>query len=170
MKRLTMDQIWLTAPSPAMRLGREAGASGWRVNAAAQAWAQARELSADCLWPALAAELRAVPEGTTAGELAAAPLHWQAVPIGDPHDGERLVWFTPSEAEPWRSAADKLALMQDFVAIGVCAPTRRAGTRRCSSSSASIRARARPASSAPWTSSTRTTGSDSCRSTCASCA
>ena len=46
-----------------------------------------------------------VPEGTTAGELAAAPLHWQAVPIGDPHDGDRLVWFTPSEAEPWRKPA-----------------------------------------------------------------
>jgi PAS domain S-box-containing protein len=114
-----MDQIWLTAPSPAMRLGREAGAPGWRVNAAAQAWADARGLGGDCLWSALAAELRAVPAGATGGELAGAPLHWQAVPIGDSRDDDRLVWFSPSEAQPWRSAADKLALMQDFVAIGV---------------------------------------------------
>ncbi len=114
-----MDQIWLAAPSPAMRLGRDTPASGWRVNGAAQAWAEAEGLSGAELWATLAAELHAALESATQGDLGAVPLHWQAVPIGD----DWLVWFSPSgsarAAASWRSAADKLALMQDFVAIGV---------------------------------------------------
>jgi len=122
MKRLRMDQIWLTAPSPAMRLAREQPAGGWRVNAAAQTWADARGLNAAALWPALAAEWRAALQGaTTQGELAALSLHWQAVALDDGW----LVWFGPIEpaatpaAAPWGSAAEKLALVQDLATIGV---------------------------------------------------
>ena len=114
-----MDQIWLAAPSPAMRLGRELDASGWRVNAAAQAWAAEHGLNPAELWPALAAELQAaLADEAARGTLETWPLRWQALPLTPGW----LVWLSPIEPAPsasWCSAADKLALVQEFAAIGV---------------------------------------------------
>ena len=114
-----MDQIWLVAPSPAMWLGHGASGADWRVNAAARGWADAHGLREQDVWPALAVEWSAALSQHDHGRLAAPPLEWQAVTLGEGW----LVWFTPVEAEvapmPWRGAAEKLALVQDFVAIGV---------------------------------------------------
>ena len=115
-----MDQIWLMAPSPAMRLGGEANADGWQVNAAARQWAEGCRLSGE-LWAQVARELqaalRAEPQGR--GQLASAPLQWQAVPLADGW----LVWFsprvTPSAAALWGGSSDQLALVQEFLTIGV---------------------------------------------------
>ena len=113
-----MDQIWLASPSPAIRLGPEVNDGSWRVNPAARAWADGRGLSAD-LWPSIAAELRAALPQALRGRLSALPLRWQAVVLEDGW----LVWLCPAgptdAPAPWRSAADKLALVQEFVTIGV---------------------------------------------------
>ncbi|MEP7296230.1 MAG: PAS domain-containing protein [Burkholderiales bacterium] len=89
------------------------------MNAAAQDWADALGLRAEDVWPTLAAEWRAAVGGSDRGRLVAPPLCWRSVALDDGW----LVWFATAEGErapmPWRSAADKLALVQDFVAIGV---------------------------------------------------
>jgi PAS domain S-box-containing protein len=115
-----MDQIWLMAPSPAMRLGREANADGWQVNAAARQWAESRRLN-DALWGVVARELRVAlqADDDLRGQLAGAPLQWQAVALADGW----LVWFsprvTPSAAAPQGGNGDQLALVQEFLTIGV---------------------------------------------------
>jgi PAS domain S-box-containing protein len=116
MKRQRMDQIWLVAPSPAIRLRREAAADGWQVNTAAQRWAAGRGLG-DGLWAQVAGELGSALQrhAPATGRLAAALLDWQAVALADGW----LVWLSPVAAAPSGAAADKLALVQDFLAVGV---------------------------------------------------
>ncbi len=113
-----MDKIWLASPSPAIRMWPGAPDSGWRVNEAARGWAEVRALGAD-LWATVADELHAALRDARRGRLAALPLQWTAVELDDGW----LVWFSPaSDAEtpaPWRSADDKLALIQELGNVGV---------------------------------------------------
>jgi len=118
-----MDHIWHAAPSPAIRLGEGVHPLGWRVNAAAQQWAEARGLSAQT-WPDVAIELRArLLHGAQHGRLPALTLDWTAVTLGA---ADWLVWMSPAAPVtnvaapiPWRSAEDQLALVQELVKIGV---------------------------------------------------
>jgi signal transduction histidine kinase/ActR/RegA family two-component response regulator len=111
-----MDRIWLAAPSPAMRVWPEADRHGWRVNAAAADWAE-RAGVAPADWPVIAAELFARQHDArpASGRLAAPALRWVATPM----QPGWLVWLNPADGGPWRSAEEKLALVQEFGAIGV---------------------------------------------------
>ena len=115
-----MDEIWLVAPSPAVRLRRGAGAEDWQVNAAASSWADRRHLGAQ-FWSMVAAELRAaLHDGLAeAGELACASMRWQSVPLAD----GVLVWLMPQAPTPdsagQADTAEQLALVQDLMSIGV---------------------------------------------------
>ena len=117
MKRHTMDRIWLAAPSPAMRVWKDAERPGWRINAAARAWGE-RVGVAPTVWPAMAVALIEGQKGPhpATGRLETPKLHWQSVPLA----AGWLVWLTPPNGgDVWDSADDKLALVQEFGAIGV---------------------------------------------------
>ena len=114
-----MDQIWLAAPSPAMRLRRDAGDEFWRINEAARTWARSQSLDA-AFWLTTAEDLRAALSESTASESAGTlPIPWASLTLDDGW----LVWFSP----PMRpvvplgriGSADKLALVQEFITIGV---------------------------------------------------
>jgi len=99
-----MDELWQSAPTPAMRVWRTAGAPAWRLNAAAQAWAGSSGRP-DAEWLALAeAALKAcagagVPLDT---ELPAGhPLRWlrvRAIPLPD----GVLLWLLSGAVAPSR--------------------------------------------------------------------
>ena len=115
-----MDQIWLAAPSPAMRLWRGAGAEFWRVNRVAEQWASSQSLGS-AFWPTAAEDLLAALREADAsnGLHGLRPVPWTSVPLEDGW----LVWFSPSQRAPQGAGrigvADKLALVQEFITIGV---------------------------------------------------
>jgi PAS domain S-box-containing protein len=126
-----MDQIWLAAPSPAMRLWRGAADVFWRVNPAAEQWTERQGLDAG-FWARTADELlAALSSASPSGEpLAAVPMAWTSVPLPDGW----LVWFDPAQ-QPVRTvgrvgSADKLALAQEFITIGVFERDLRTGEGR----------------------------------------
>ena len=114
-----MDQIWLAAPSPAMRLRRGAGDGFWRINDAARSWAERESLDA-AFWPATAEALHAALSQSDDSEVAGTrPVPWASLVLDDGW----LVWFSPPPrpAVPLGriGSADKLALVQEFITIGV---------------------------------------------------
>ena len=124
MKRQAMDQIWLASPAPAVWLER--GGAEWRVNRAALAWAGRCGFVEPDPWRRFAQTWRAaLGSDQNEGELATPAVAWRAIEVG----AGWLIWLTPLDtaepaelarsAQPWRSAADKLELVQTFAAIGM---------------------------------------------------
>ncbi len=117
-----MDQLWLAAPGPAIKLWPEAGAAGWRLNAGALLWSRSRGLD-DAALRALADRLLAAqaPALAREGRVAALSLGWKSVPF----DAGWLVWLMPEDALTGAAsvvlstAADKLALVQEFGRLGL---------------------------------------------------
>lgn len=118
MKSVTMDRIWLEAPFAAMRLWPEGQHHGWRVNSAAHAWRERHWLGQDA-WSGVAAELFSVlgQDAPASGDLTTAPLHWESTSLSFGW----LVWLMPpSVAAPgWSQPEERLALVQEFGAIGL---------------------------------------------------
>ena len=126
-----MDQIWLAAPSPAMRLWRGAGDEFWRVNQAALQWAESHALDAG-FWARTAEHLLAAltRSSSSVEPFAELPMAWTSVPLADGW----LLWFDLVQA-PVRTAgrigsADKLALAQEFITLGVFERDLRSGQAR----------------------------------------
>jgi signal transduction histidine kinase/CheY-like chemotaxis protein len=117
-----MDQLWLAAPGPAIKLWPEAGAAGWRLNASALLWSRSRGLD-DAALRALADQLYAAQAQGIAreGRVAARGLAWKSVPL----DVGWLVWLVPDEVRTGAAgvvlstAADKLDMVQEFGRLGL---------------------------------------------------
>ena len=114
-----MDQLWLAAPGPAIKLWPEAGVVGWRLNAGALRWSGSRGLG-DAAWRALASQLFAeqVPGAAGEGRVAALGLAWKSVPF----ESGWLVWLVPEDVRTGvvlSTAADKLAMVQEFGRLGL---------------------------------------------------
>jgi len=117
-----MDQLWLAAPGPAVKLWPEAGAAGWRLNAGALHWSRGRGLDEVAL-RALAGRLFAdqVPGAASEGREAALGLAWKSVPF----EAGWLVWLVPDDLRTGAAgvllstAADKLAMVQEFGRLGL---------------------------------------------------
>ncbi|MEQ1685150.1 MAG: PAS domain-containing protein [Burkholderiaceae bacterium] len=117
-----MDQLWLSAPGPAIKLWPEAGAAGWRANAGALIWSRGRGLD-DAALHALAAQLFAaqVPATGTEGRVASLGLAWKSVPF----EAGWLVWLVPDDTRAvakgvvLSTAADKLDMVQEFGRLGL---------------------------------------------------
>ncbi len=117
-----MDQLWLSAPGPAIKLWPEVGSAGWRMNAGALLWSRSRGLD-DVALRALADQLLAaqVPAVATEGRIVSLGLAWKSVPLG----AGWLVWLVPDDVGAGiggavsSTAADKLALVQEFGRLGL---------------------------------------------------
>ena len=114
-----MDQLWLAAPGPAIKLWPEAGVVGWRLNAGALRWSGSRGLG-DAAWRALASQLFAeqVPGAAGEGRVAALGLAWKSVPF----ESGWLVWLVPQDVRTGvvlSTAADKLAMVQELGRLGL---------------------------------------------------
>ena len=117
-----MDQLWLAAPGPAIKLWPEAGAAGWQPNAGALLWSRSCGLD-EAAMQALADQLCAAqtPSVESEGRVAALGLAWKSVPL----DAGWLVWLMPDEVRTGSAgvvlstAADKLAMVQEFGRLGL---------------------------------------------------
>ncbi|MDP3824216.1 MAG: PAS domain-containing protein [Burkholderiales bacterium] len=120
-----MDQLWLAAPAPAIKLWPETGPAGWRLNAAALRWSRRHGLD-DAALRALAEQLLLAQTPTVAseGRVAALALAWKSLPF----DAGWLVWLVPEDVQNGASgatgvvfstAADKLDLVQEFGRLGL---------------------------------------------------
>ncbi|MEO8805444.1 MAG: PAS domain-containing protein [Burkholderiaceae bacterium] len=117
-----MDQLWLAAPGPAIKLWPEAGAAGWRLNASALLWSRSRGLD-DAALRTLADQLftAQAPSAAREGRVASLRLAWKSVPF----DTGWLVWLVPEDVYTGATgavlstAADKLDLVQEFGRLGL---------------------------------------------------
>jgi PAS domain S-box-containing protein len=117
-----MDQLWLCAPAPAIKLWRDGDEPRWQLNPAAIEWSLGLgQRRAD--WAALADTLHGLVPQQTRGKarLGPAGLRWNAVACAPGW----LLWLQPERigtgaaAGVWSDPAEKLDLIQEFGRLGL---------------------------------------------------
>jgi PAS domain S-box-containing protein len=124
------NDLWLAAPCAAIKIWNGESGLQWRANPAALEWGRSVELH-DSDWRAVAERLAAAqaPDAGGEGTLTTPPLRWNSVRGA----GAWVVWLQPDAApgaEPWRSTADKLELVQRFGRLGLWERNLRTGEGR----------------------------------------
>jgi len=128
-----MDELWLSAPCPAMSVRDDVDGLTWRLNPAAVEWSLdigATEFD----WHSLARRILATVQVSRDGDetLGGARLCWKAVPV----QAAWLAWLTPHRSvsttlgDTWGSLHDKLELLQNFGRMGMFERDIRKGTGR----------------------------------------
>ncbi len=128
-----MDQLWLEAPAPAVRLWTDTGGLRWRLNRAALEWSLDVGLS-DAAWAELAPRLNADLQRGPNGWLQLGPhrIRWTAIGLAPGH----LAWLAPDEVASARAGsaaaalAEKFELAQEFGRLGLFERDLRSGAGR----------------------------------------
>ena len=114
-----MDELWLTAPAPAVKVWREpARQVAWRLNGPAVAWSHAAGVG-DAAWLAFGRERLDDTERGGRGRVGAVDVGWTSCAL----EPGLLVWLAPG---PWPdpqpafgSPAERLEMLQEFGRIGM---------------------------------------------------